>query len=284
LFVIFCGISAKAQIYHPFASENKVWSELTDSWPSWYTTFYKLQGDTIINSKVYKIVYHSYDSLMTYWSKTVFFIREDSNHKVYKFYNVERLIYDFSLLKGDSIDTGHTSGINHFYAYVDSVDSVLVNGAYRKRIIFNSWYNESWIEGIGSSMSPFDPFINNFAGDFYMKLICVTENDTLIYQNTLYNNCYIRGYSQIDEINSTSDAQIIISPNPIRTTASIKVTDNITFYRDFNIINCNGQTIKSGTLKDNAFSFSSNGLTSGLYFIIVKSDDKILSKKILIQK
>jgi|WetSurMetagenome_2_1015567.scaffolds.fasta_scaffold294295_1 hypothetical protein len=286
IIIVFFSISINAQTYFPFATENKIWSEVTDSWGSVWTTYYKLQGDTIINGKSYKVIYSTGDSLMQYWTKDPnSFIRVDSNKKVYKYQPwEEKLIYDFSLRPGDSIDTYHVLGGQEFYAKVDSTDSISINGQYRKRIIFDPWLNEFWIEGIGSSSSPFNPLINNFVADISFELLCVTDNDTLIYQNPDHDNCYWIWANGVYEINNQKDLKIIIYPMPVRTTATIIINDNTSKSWTAKIINNLGQVIANYFVKDNSFIFNSEGFNPGLYFLTVISDNRFMTSKIIIEK
>lgn len=252
------------------------------SWGSVWTTYYKLQGDTIINNKPYKVIYSSSrDSLMQYWKKeTNFFIRDDSFKKVYKYQlGEEQLIYDFSLQLGDSIDVGRRG----FYAKVISTDSISINGQYRKRIIFDPWFNEFWIEGIGSSSKPFNPFANKFASDISFELLCVKDNDTLLYKNPIHDNCYWDFIDGVHEIDNQKDYKIIIYPMPIHTSATI-INDNTSKSWTAKIINNLGQVIANYFVRDNSFIFSTEGINPGVYFLIVISDNRIITNKIIIEK
>lgn len=280
ILIIFFAISINAQTYFPFATENKIWGEITFLWTSVSTTYYKLQGDTIINNKSYKVIYSSRDSLMQYWTKDNSFIRVDSIKKVYQYDSeAEKLIYDFSLQLGDSIEVGSQG----FYAKVDSTDSILINGQYRKRIIFDPWFNEFWIEGIGSSSSPFNPFVNKFVSDISFELLCVKDNDTLLYQNPIHDNCYWGFIDGVHEIDNQKDYKIIIYPMPIHTSATI-INENTSKPWTAKIINNLGQVIANYFVRDNSFIFSTEDINPGLYFLIVISDNRIITNKIIIEK
>lgn len=278
-------MSIRAQTYFPFATENKIWSEMMSSWGSYFTTYYKLHGDTIINDKSYKFIYFSKDSLMQNWIKeTYYFIRIDSNQKVYKYESLrENLIYDFSLQPGDSIDIYHTCGAQALYVKVDSTDSIVINGQYRKRIIFEQGYNEVWIEGIGSLTSPFNPFINNFMADNSFELLCVKDKDTLIYQHPFYNTCFLYLIDDIHEIENQKDLNINIYPMPILTTATITINDNTSQSWKVKIINNLGQVMANYVVSDHSFIFNSEGISPGLYILTANSDKKFMARKIIIK-
>jgi len=191
----------------------------------------------------------------------------------------ERLIYDFSLQLGDSIEVGSQGD----YAKVVSTDSISINGQYRKRIIFDPWFNEFWIEGIGSSSSPFDPFVNNFVWDIKFELLCVKDNDTLLYQNPIYNNCYLDYIDDVHEIDNQKDYKINIYPMPIHTSATI-INNNTSKSWTAKIVNNLGQVIANYFVRDNSFIFNTEGINPGLYFLIVISDNRIITNKIIIEK
>ncbi len=206
--VIMCAVfSIKSQTYYPFISDNKIWSIVNgNGWYGYATDFTKLDGDTVIDGKDYKFIYHCYEPSMMNWDKDEYsFIREDIDNKRVYTYNdsSEVLLYDFSLMPGDSFYTGtpdYETGGDSLYAFVKTVDSVLIHGVYRKRIIFDTLFNdgvfnEVWIEGLGSLTAPFAPFVNlinySIVNGPWSYLICVKENDNMIYQNSNQGSCYV---------------------------------------------------------------------------------------------
>jgi hypothetical protein len=178
--------------------ENRIWSNLEYGTEQpdqqFYHSYYiRFQGDTIIDNTTYKKVYRADDSLhMKWWSYG--FTREDSTGKVYalqvrgtNYNDSETLIYDFSLIKGDSISNNDGG-----YIYVDSVTYIeLVSKSYRA--IFLSSGDE-WISGIGSFKGVFHGINNIFECCVYKTLLCMSENDTLIYHNNNSPSCYLYHY------------------------------------------------------------------------------------------
>jgi hypothetical protein len=116
--------------------------------------------DTIIEDLKYKKVYMQSHDTIADFNKTHYFavIREDTMaEKIYCIYgkHEEFLLYDFSVNVGDNVK---------FYSLwcwwtpqlkeliVKSIDSVLIDNLYRKRINFGyNKHEESRIEGIGST-------------------------------------------------------------------------------------------------------------------------------------
>jgi hypothetical protein len=134
----------------------------------WYDLYYiEMDGtDTIIGEETYKKLYHTtrhapgteFDSTYTHFlggmreeGKQVFMVSE-----FLCLDTIERMIYDFNeTFPGDTIYTQVlTNGLTQFVPHiVTSVDDVLVDGTSHRRINVrdeNSYFYESWIEGVGS--------------------------------------------------------------------------------------------------------------------------------------
>ena len=134
IFILFISNDLISQTYYSFPDSNAIWSVN-------YTKF-GLRGDTLVNNKVYKKYYTQFNDSIFNFSKCTYFaaIREDSM-KIYGIKNSENkeyLLYDFTVLKGETI------GITNFAfkwlkdpieLNVVDVDSVFIYNGYRKRII-----------------------------------------------------------------------------------------------------------------------------------------------------
>ena len=188
LFCIFIWNLGYSQNYQQMLDFHSEW-HLTSCNNGCITDTYYSDGDTSFNNYNYKILngFH-------YISKT-FWIRENvQEKKIYMSYQSpgferrEVLLYDFSLEIGDTINL--TNPISPFVTnpgdfIVDSIEYILLNNNYHKKINLSSLHNsinESpiWIEGIGSlsmiNAPGGSPEING-AG----KLSCYYKNNTLIY-------------------------------------------------------------------------------------------------------
>ena len=164
------------------------------------TQYHFFDGDSVFNNNRYAKLYcykdeqHStrfYEGLIREDNSKIFFIPKNA-------YN-ENLLYDFSL----------TEGTYFGYSFiVKQVDYVNINGNNVKRIqlslsalpcsIIDVWY-----EGIGSVngfLYPLRPFseIN--------RLLCYSnsKNNTLVYQNSQFPNCY---YDNAEDIDITNHLQ-----------------------------------------------------------------------------
>ena len=156
---------AKNGDYVPFLEEGKSWSitYMTHENTSSYKRTYMVKGDTIIGDRLYKKIIEEDRGLYLYA------LREEGG-KVYSVSSTDKygepnkeevLWYDFSVSKGDIIET------QYYSLQVTETDRVAVNGYLFKRIRLK-WTVKShpeeyygmgiWIEGIGSDLGPFSPY------------------------------------------------------------------------------------------------------------------------------
>ncbi|MFZ4457088.1 MAG: T9SS type A sorting domain-containing protein [Bacteroidales bacterium] len=187
-----------------FGALPKTYLGETDSWlissfSAWGGKFkelnYVLKADSVISLKRYKKIYAVDSPSANYLGG----LREE-NRKWF-FLPVgktkESLLYDFSLNVGDtiSVNLDHPFDAGRVTFQVVKVDSVYLNGMFRKRIAVGE-YNQfslpyvsnSWIEGVGSEQGLFynPPGIIDL--DDY-ELICYHHNNDLVYLNPKYNSC-----------------------------------------------------------------------------------------------
>ena len=115
-----------------------------------------MKGDTTINNKLYHKIYNGngYSGAIRQdiTTKSVYF------HGYYQssFAN-DTLLYTFGLHVGDTVPIKFASAV--YPEKIISIDSILINGNYRKRFNTNgSINNNAWIEGVGSTHFLFMPF------------------------------------------------------------------------------------------------------------------------------
>lgn len=270
-----------AQNYVPLLDTNRVWSLYTE-YPhgGGYTIMHqKIGGDTIINGETYRRVLYKmivpYIGNWTYWN---FFLRETGNGEVFKKWGVgtEDLVFDFSLNEGDYFYTGGSIGGQPLYAEVVAVDSILINSSHRKRIIFDDWFDEIWIEGIGSSVSPFTPFENIYTTT-YNYLICVHEFGSLAYQNPESGySCSIVGICETEIPDGFK-----LYPNPAQEFIIIELEDGVNEKFEVVIFNAQGVEARIDNFTGNKFILSGEGLPRGLYFVVIHSDRQSFTKKVV---
>lgn len=272
--------AAYSQEYFPLIQEQNKWNVLTvfgSVLDSTYTTItYKLSGDTTLSSTTYKKLYSSPEENPENW-EIWGFMREDTDKKVWlrlKTNAEEFLMYDFSIAEGDSVLVGISEPV---YLHLDSINYISVNQIQRKQywLSCNTYpnYNEKWIEGIGSNKGI------NWSGSTlvvgsWFRLLCMSENETLIYSDPGYESCYL-----VTEINEIEDETVVISPNPVKNMLQIKNLGNSEI-TSISLLNTKGQKVKD--FAPNGVQFDISEMKDGLYLLqIVNNKGKIVVKKLL---
>jgi hypothetical protein len=227
------------QTYHPFETDSATWTSCVYTYgplPGGPTitsvSHYGLSGDTIINSFAYSKIYvnpnpssSQINPVPNFDRSTALYygaFREDASKKIWKrglLDTADILYYDFALNLGDtfcfsSLQSNGTSCIP-----VSMVDSILVNGAYRRQIHFNinGLGAQSWIEGIGGTVQNWEGIWNGIT-NFYYELNCYKEKGV-----TIYGACnYPTNIHQIFKNQLT----VTLSPNPFADRLDIKLNTN----------------------------------------------------------
>lgn len=277
------SITIKSQTYIPLLNESNTWNVVAAGfmYEPYYDTVYQtitytVEGDTVINSQVYKMIYASWQEEPTEWGLNCF-MKEDDDGKVWTkstITNQEYLSYDFSLEQGQTALIGPYGGLT---AVVDSVTTVDLGGERKKLWIHYEEMPdvlETWTEGIGSNKGLVwsgEPIV----GGFY-ELLCFSQNDVVIYQNPYYSSCYI--YTV--DINEIIDNDINIYPNPAKGLLYINNINRIRI-NSIMITDLNGKTVKDYNTSTGTLDISS--LNPGLYFINISTGKGQIIKKIMVE-
>lgn len=274
--------TVKAQHYFPFPDSNAIWSVSEIK--------YGVKGDTIINSLKYKKYYRQINFITFDFSHTKYFaaIREDSK-KIYGIedsQSVEKLLYDFTLKKGDTVFT-HPFEIEYMgkvdrILKIGRIDSVLIDGNFRKKYFITSFYgdhgvvDEYWIEGIGSTTGIFSQGKSYNCGfDCGVSfLLCFHQNDTIKFRNTYFPTCFEKtvGLKEIEN----SKTKSILFPNPVTGISILKTnydTKNgryIRFYDSF------GREVFSCFSKENEIKINKLDFYRGIFFYQIQDNSKII--------
>jgi hypothetical protein len=263
-----------AQTYYPFPTDSASWSVEEYLWNSFpgsngcIAHHYGLAGDTIINSLAYSKLYgNNLPSNFPYYDTAfnlptaayVASIREDLSKRVWlrePTDTVDQLYYDFSLNVGD------TFCFNYFgqgCQPVTFVDSILIDGNYRRQIHFSPFNMESWIEGIGSTTGWFQW---QYTGSWSWQLLCFSENQMQIYGT---NYCHCDTYTGLSQSTVSENNFTKLYPNPfsVSTTLELKV-DPLNMY--IIITDLYGKEIHNQIIKEKKTIISRNGLNPGIYF------------------
>ena len=285
-FVLIANLSSFSQVtYDSTVTESKVWSSLAGGYGSfmieccYMTTFVKLVADPSIGSSVSrKLVLISTDSLKT-WMNVGSLL--EANKKIYfrDLNNNQGLIYDFGATPGSLILVQ-----NFYYGnYSDNVrvagiDTVNYMGKYRKRfkIKYNKDnYTDYWIEGIGSSQGILNSCLSLVGG--FRELLCVHENDTLIYQNAERGACYID--QKVSGLSKNNFPEFNVTPNPSEGLIKVEWNDQ----NDYNYIiyRPDGRKTNQGRLEKELHL----NLPSGIYILVIlNKQHPVYRQKIIMNK
>ncbi|MDR0619026.1 MAG: T9SS type A sorting domain-containing protein [Bacteroidales bacterium] len=172
--------------YIPYVQEGSIWSYVYRSrsgigqndYTSYFTQ-YEIKGDTCINSDCYKKLFRGCPQNQQYYGalreldKRVYFFEKGSDS--------EELIYDFSLKTGDTFLI--CTDITPHTIVVSDIDSVQINGGFRKRFYFKDGFGGIQIEGIGSIFD-FRELCGITSEDAYYNLNYKKENGETVYYST----------------------------------------------------------------------------------------------------
>lgn len=233
-FSVFISSLLSAQKYFPLPDSGAVWTSAKINTNGIYVENIKflISSDTVIKGKAYKKVYSTNDSFIKKQNLEYFgCIREDGNRKwntIIKNDTFVLPLYDFSLKVDDTILSYiyfPLEGGAELMLKVLSVDSILIDNEYRKKInlqslfLYKTFYT-SWIEGIGSLNQLFLPLV--IVGDYDYKLLCFEENGALKYHNSPNSNCY---YVSIRDNQNSKLQNLKAYPNPAISGQYVKIDD-----------------------------------------------------------
>lgn len=297
-------LQSNAQTYHPMPTGPAQWN-VSRCWyfypAGWHDLYYiTMDGsDTILNGKSYKKLFHTtrhapgteFDSTYTNFLGGM---RED-NKQVFMFSEwlcldtIARMIYDFNdVVTGDTVYTQVlTNGLTQFIPHiVTGVDEVDINGSPRSQIHLqdeNGFVNETWTEGIGSSMGIIYATYWLLTDNSY-DLNCFYEGSELQYTNPSPGYAFCTPpypESECDPILAAEHPQdqemeVTIFPNPVTSSLFIESTAPIKCMQVYNSIG-----IK---MLDKTFTHELNMacLPNGLYFVrlIGKSQEMISVERV----
>jgi hypothetical protein len=274
--------------YIPFPEENAFWTvEHGAEWCMNSASIYQYQltGDTAINS----LIYHKLNQKGDFICGSIFFsgnmdyigsYRNDSiNKKVYFLHRdslSESLLYDFNLMIGDTIK-GYLQELTNYqnFCVIDSIDSLLVDGSYRKRWNYHSlspqfdflnFSSPNYIEGIGNVFGLFGGLKNELNVNY--KLICHSVYSTKLYGHSPCN--------LITTIEEREEDKVSIYPNPFINNISIENSEG---EKEVIITDVYGKQQYKNTYSNKTIDVSF--LEQGIYFITITSATNTFTQKII---
>lgn len=306
-FFVFSIGHGQTNVYHPFP-DSAFWRvDYYYNQPFQYPCYakyyfqYYTTGDTVINSYIHKKIHRSFvhvDTLTCAYPMNppgppgtgyVGALRDDSlaNKTFFVFpnTNTDSLLYDYNLTIGDTLK----GFISQFFdtTYNDfevlSIDSLLINGQYRKRWNF-SQINTDYpyiIEGIGSNVGLIEPFETRAIDWTNRYLVCVKDSLSTLFTSTYYSvmGCNMI-YAGLNEINIKNS--ITCYPNPFSTQTTL-LTDIFLKNATMLVYNSVGLQVKQiKNISGQTLTLQRDNLSSGLYYLQIIQDNKILTTDKLI--
>lgn len=277
------AMKSNGQLYKAMLEDSTTWI-VNYFFVIYNTDIYWAAEDTMMDGKEYKIMngYH--------YNRNCY-LREDTllRHVYYRQKkgfraNQDILIYDFSMVPGDSIqifDPNSTLPDSSGYFYLDSI--VLKSFVTDSRRVFyltsaDENKNAKWIEGIGST-----GLVNSASGmaDSTFELTCYFKDGIQYYGSslfTLYGSCEIEDFLSSGDIQDSKGLNVF--PNPAGN--EIQVESDGQSYNTLSIFNINGFLVQSVLLSRNIQCIDLAMLSEGLYiFRFSGNKDPEISIKVL---
>jgi Secretion system C-terminal sorting domain len=273
--VIFClllsfkMVLAIAQEYTPFPTTEAIWSGIfsfrnldiptTSCWE-----INLLNIDTVINGKTYKKITERG------FSENIEALREQDKKVYIRVNNKDSLLYNFNLKIGDTLNN-NVYGLNTTMSIVviTKIDSILIDGKYRKRFFGNSGVN--FIEGIGSPWGFLPLIFIILDGSRSLKYHSVANK--ILYGN-INGKC---DFTKSDEISNKNQLEISITPNPITEISYLKIPSDVS-YSNVIVYDVLGKIIRSYAATENEPTILKKDYTSGIYFAHVYAQKKLIAR------
>lgn len=273
-----------------FTAEGNEWIQKGENLVGWkYPVYIEMQGDTIINGKIYSSAYFE-DQEYIPVPEYIGAVREE-NDSVYVIpanadSSEEFLIYDWTVIIGDTLKSNAFSWI----VVEDILTINLLNGEERKqfdcgryRVQFNDTIRSplTIIEGVGCTDYGFllNPLFNLPPGNFQLfsspeDIRCYLNNSELLWQNEEVVDC--DSVIVATEENIVSNHTFSIIPNPVIDRLEVKLPQGMTGeVTNFLVLDMKGQIVKNIT---KSFLFGVlevdvSGLPPGLYFLALSNNE-----------
>lgn len=292
MFLMTLTASAQTSIYHPFPDSNATWcayaaSNNSGQLSETYAT-YELNGQAIINGIMYnRLLQYKYLPSSAI-DTTTLFIRQDIALKKVWIYipstNSDTILYDFNLQVGDTLNQREYWAINFGpldYWIVSSIDSILIDGNYRKQFHYSRTSNptcfSSMIEGIGADHGLL--FLPQTCFEYFAALRAFYQSGTLLYGDSLYPcHDFTAGVTEIKIKKSIS-----ISPNPFHSSAQLEF--NFDFANaELQIYNTLGLQVRKQKIISPTTTINRDGLKDGIYYYqIINYKGNLTSGKFVIE-
>jgi hypothetical protein len=274
-----------AQTYYPFPTDSAEWSVEHGyyGFPGAicsHTVHYGIIGDTLISGNTYSKIYEN-----NYWNGNMdttfnpstanYFLamREDAFKKIWvrrPSDTADVILYDFSLNVGDTFCFDYA--MPGVCSTVDAIDSVMVDGSYRRTITITASETQIWMVGIGNMWGLFDIM---YTGNIYTHIRCHSQNGSLIYAYPGWTTeCHCDNSASIDE---NMRGSFSVSPNPFHDKIEIESAEMI---EEIIIFDLAGKLVLRID-KPLTNTIDLGDLENGMFFVTVKTESGFFSEKIV---
>lgn len=247
-----------------------------------YYRNYFILGDTLFNGYAYKKLYMKWvvgGIYQSVWPYTTGFLRQDGK-KIYMNYypNTDTLLYDYDLQLGQKLPKSFI--VTNQTSYVSNIDSILVNGNYRRIFTLDSTVmGYDWIiEGAGHKWGLFTPIDHGWF-DYTCAFSCFGKSNQVYVDSTFGQFCILNlgvdehTVSGLFSIAFTNNSALQILALPFE-----HFTNGILTLYDIN-----GAQIFNTQIISNQFQYHLHKpMQEGVYFARLNLDGKIFSKKIIL--
>jgi len=247
---------------------------------------FKFMGDSIIDDTAYVKLYTTTDEFLGKWQLDGLW-RETNDMKIYTrdlFYQTEELLYDFSLVEGDTFNVGFAT------LKVDSVLTKLWGGKLRKHWYLypvhavgdtiREWNKTLWIEDVGQ----INYFPSNVGTNYGSKLflLCFDENNQQIYHNPEYNTCF---YTSLNDI-PKPEKGFKVYPNPVSGELFVQMNSPIGKPYTLELYSIKGELIRTECLEAGSMlcRIDTGSLRNGIYILRLISDSGNYDEKVIVKK
>lgn len=248
-------------------------------------SLYSLEGDTVINEKLYRkvVTENGYVGGIreegTKWFAVIKYLR-----------TTEALLYDFSYNLGDTIDAPGSEGYTKYHVIVTKVDSIMLeNGVKRKRLVINNDY--TWIEGVGDIESLFDPIEPTINWKCMPRcvdcispqsvLVCFKQDGVVLYSDLTYctDCCAYKGPEDLDRMRKFKGLRWLLTKDGL---LDYQLPDGPQVIKNAKLMNLSGMTVweaRAG-FEEAGGRISISHLPHGIYMLRVSTARGVVMEKV----
>jgi len=272
----------------PDLRDQPTWNvlETKSTYPGYsHTQVYSYEKDTIFCGNKYSIIHigNSKAYIHNKQEKTYILKEAGCDKKEY-------LLYDYTINIGDTVwlglFTANQTSIDTI-AYVLKKENIYNQfGLNMRQLVLESSQKElspfptlNWIEGVGAEEHPFYPlaYSDKSEEDYSYELLCFRKDESLVYQNTKWNDCDINttGIINIEE------SEITIAPNPFHN--QLKISSIKQIINQIKVLDITGSIVLQVYSFDSKeiILYMNESLPTGMYLFQIFTNDEMIQQKVL---